>query len=67
MIKIGIGTEFFTRGKYPRKCKVIDVYTTTNSAGIVVKVTYVAEHEFLNRTILEYDIPEATIIRGMKP
>ena len=67
MIKIGIGTEFLTRGNHPRKCKVIDIHTTTNSAGQVVKVTYVAEHEFLNQTLVEYDIPEATIIRGMQP
>lgn len=59
------GTKFMSRGKHPRVCTVTDVLTTTNLAGEVVKVRYVATHEFAGQTITDYDVCDTTIARGI--
>lgn len=60
-----IGTKFMTRGKAPRECTIVDIHTTTNSAGEVVKVRHVATHAFLGQTITDYDVCDVTIARGL--
>lgn len=59
-----IGTTCMSAGKHPRWCRVVDIWTTTNSAGEVVKVRYVAEHEFCGNTVRDVDVPHTTIARG---
>lgn len=49
--KYPIGTVFYTRGKHPRRCTVTDVWTTTNRAGDVVKVEYVAAHDLAGQIV----------------
>lgn len=61
-----IGTQFKTRGKYPRKCTVVDIHTTTNHAGEVVKVRYVATHSFMGQIITDSDVTETTIAMGQQ-
>lgn len=60
-----IGTQFTTGGKAPKLCTVIDVLTTTNLAGDVVKVRYVAVHTFLGQLITDHDVCAVTIARGL--
>lgn len=61
-----IGTEFIPIGlKYPKKCTVIDIWKTYNHKGELVKVVYVAEHEFLGQKIKDYDVVDTTIARGL--
>jgi len=49
--KYPVGTVFYTRGKHPRRCTVTDVWTTTNLAGDVVKVEYVAVYELIGQNV----------------
>lgn len=60
-----IGTQFLTRGKAPRLCTVVDVWTTTNAVGDVVRVRYVAEHTLMGQTITDRDVIAATIAIGL--
>lgn len=61
-----IGTKFLTRGKHKKVCTVVDIYDTYNAAGVHVKRRYVATHELLGQTITDYDVPETTILIGMR-
>lgn len=60
-----IGTKFLTRGAHPRECTVTDWLVTRNSAGFIVKVRYVAQHQFLGQIIQDSDVPETTIAMGI--
>jgi hypothetical protein len=59
-----IGTKFKTRGKHPRECTVVDIYTTTNLAGEVVKTEYLCEHEFMGQKMKTLQIA-TTISMGL--
>ena len=59
-----IGTQFKTRGKCPRVCTVVDILKTYNSAGELVKIRYVATHEFSGQTVTDSDVVAATIAMG---
>lgn len=63
--KFPVGTEFVTRGKCPRQCRVVDVLRTYNLAGELVKTRYVATHKFCGQTVTDNDVPETTIARGL--
>ena len=65
MTQFSIGTQFKSRGKHPRICTVTDILRTYNSAGELVKTRYVAEHEFLGRTVTDHDVCETTIAMGI--
>lgn len=62
--KYQIGTTFATRGKHSKLCTVVDILKTYNSQGELVKVRYVATHEFMGQTVTDYDVPETTIAMG---
>jgi lysyl-tRNA synthetase class II len=64
--KFRIGTKFkhYAR-KHNNELTIIDIYTTYNDAGDVVKFTYVCSHEFLGQTVIDYDINEVTIARSL--
>ena len=59
------GTTFMTRGKHPRTCTVTDVLTTYNLAGAVVKLRYVAVHDFCGQPVIDVDVVDTTIARGL--
>ncbi len=61
-----IGTEFTTRGKFSRKCKIVDILQTYNAAGDLVRVRYVAEHEFCQQKVLDYDVCDTTVAVGLQ-
>lgn len=63
--KFSPGTKFKTRGKYPRVCTVMDTLHTYNGAGELVRVRYVATHEFLGQTVIDRDVCETTIALGL--
>lgn len=60
-----IGTQFLSAGKVPRLCTVTDVLRTYNSAGQLVRLRYVATHQFMGQTITDSDVVEATVARGI--
>jgi hypothetical protein len=62
--KYSIGQTFTCGGKVKRVCTIIDIYKTFNSAGDLVKIAYVAEHQFLGQAIRDHDVCEVTIARG---
>lgn len=66
--KVEIGMKFKMGGKKRKNdiYTVEDIYTTYNSKKEVVRVTYVASHIFLGQKVFNYDVPAATIIRGIK-
>lgn len=59
-----IGVQYKTRGKHPKLCTVVDEHTTYNRAGDVVKVAYVATHEFLGQIVSERDVCQTSILMG---
>lgn len=63
--KFNIGQQYKTRGKHPRVCTVIDIYTTYNYKGEIVKLRYVSQHEFCGQLVIDDDVLETTILRGM--
>ena len=63
-MNVEIGDKYYTRGKHPRLCTVVDVYKTYNSNGELVATKYVSTHEFLGQIVTDYDVPKTTILRG---
>lgn len=63
--RFDIGTRFYTSGKYKKLCIVRDIWTTTNAAGDIVKIRYVATHDFCGQTVTDCDVVDATIARGV--
>lgn len=64
MTRFNIGTQYLSRGKYPKLCTVVDIHKTYNNAGELVKTRYVATYEFLGQTIKDSDVVDATIAMG---
>lgn len=60
-----IGQKFSTRGKHPKLCVVVDILRTYNSAGELVKLSYVTKHSFMGQIITDHDVPETTIAMGL--
>jgi hypothetical protein len=61
-----IGHQFTPRGKHPRLCTITDILRTYNSAGELVDVRYVAEHEFLGQRVTDRSVCETTVAMGTK-
>jgi len=59
-----IGTQFMSRCKHPLLCTVVDVLTTRNAAGEVVKVRYVATHEFMGQLVTDHDVTHTAVSMG---
>lgn len=56
-----IGSQFWSRGKVSHLCTITDILRTTNSAGELVKLRYVATHEFMGHLLEDNDVCETTI------
>ena len=64
--KYKIGQQYTVkRPKYERHYTIVDIWTTTNSAGEVVKMRYVSQHEFIGQLVTDYDVVETTIARAL--
>ena len=59
-----IGTKYKTRGKAPRICTVVDVLRTYNSAGELVKLRYVSQHDFCGQVVTDWDVVDTTVAMG---
>lgn len=65
MQAVTIGTTFIKLGdKQKRVNTVIDIYTTTNQAGNVVKTEYLCVHDFCGQKVTEL-CNKVTIQRGI--
>lgn len=64
-MKYPVGTQFWSRGRHPRLCTVVDVHQTYNLAGEMVKLRYVATHELAGQTITDRDVPETAVAMGL--
>lgn len=63
-----IGTRYMSSGgKVPRECIVMDHLTTTNSLGNVVSLRYVCGHSFMSQLVLDHDVVDPTIAKGLLP
>jgi len=61
-----IGTKFVKVGrKNDCQWEVIDILTTTNSKGEVVKMRYAARTLFCGQEMIDNDVLETTIARGL--
>lgn len=63
--RFAIGTRYKTRDKHPRECTVVDIHKTFNMAGELVKIRYVATHNFAGQVLTDNDVVETTIARGL--
>ena len=63
--KYKIGQKYIARGIRKDVCTIVDIYKTHNSKGELIKIQYVSEHDFLGQKITNYDVPQATIARGL--
>jgi hypothetical protein len=64
---IEIGTKFTPIRKHAKEQTVIDIHTTYNSKGEIVKVRYVCTHEFMGQVVTDYDVVKTTILRAINP
>lgn len=63
--KFSIGQQYRTRGKASHICTVTDIWKTYNAAGDLVKVRYVATHEFMGQQVEDCDVCETTILMSL--
>jgi len=63
-MRFPIGTRYWSRGQHKRLCTVVDVHSTYNRLGQLVKLRYVSQHEFLGQIVTDEDVVEVTIARG---
>lgn len=63
--KYPIGTQYMTRGKHPNLCTVTDQLTTTNAAGDVIKIRYIATHDFCGQSVMDEDVLEIAVSMGL--
>jgi len=65
MTKFAIGTIYSTRGKYPVDCRIVDIHTTTNHAGEIVKQRYVSVHSCYGQPVYDYNVNDVEVARGL--
>ena len=58
-------TEYLSSGKHPKLCTVLNFITCTNLAGNIVKTYYETSHDFCGQRIVETDVCDTTIARGV--
>lgn len=62
-----IGTQYFAMNKRRDLCTVVDQLTTTNSKGEVVALRYITSHIFCGQAVVDIDVVDTTIARGLLP
>lgn len=68
MTSIAVGTQFYQPlGKGYCVYNVDDVLTTTNLAGVVVKIEYCASKSYINGIRLTNMFNKVSVLRGMRP
>lgn len=64
--RFNVGQKFKSAGKHARLCTIVDVWRTYNVAGELVRIRYVATHEFNGQIITDHDVVDTTIARGLQ-
>jgi hypothetical protein len=60
-----IGEQFIRRSSKRKDVEtIIDILTTTDSKGDVVKIRYVALHNFCGQPVIDNDVLQSTITMG---
>lgn len=61
-----IGQQFIRQHTKRKDVETItDILTTRNTSDEVVKIRYVAEHDFMGQTVTDYDVLDTTIAKGL--
>jgi hypothetical protein len=60
-----IGRTFITGKKNKQTNTIVDIFTTTNSDGKVVRIRYVTEHTFMGQVVRESDVLDITIAKAL--
>ena len=63
-IRFKIGQKFKRHYKRYEE-EVTDILTTTNSKGEIVSIRYVAKHDFCGQCVLDRDVTDTAIARGI--
>jgi len=64
--KFPIGTKFKQRIKKRTDiCTVVDYVVSYNMAGEIVNRRYIASHDFMGQSVVDHDVPEASIARNI--
>lgn len=65
LARFNIGQKFLPYcDRVKREHTIVDILTTQNSAGEVVKIEYITEHEFINQKLKDIFI-DTTIARSL--
>ena len=60
-----VGTKYTPKRKHSQECTIVDIHKTYNLAGELVKLRYVATHEFCGQTVMDTDVISTTIARAI--
>lgn len=60
-----IGQQFKSHGRHPQLMTVTDILRTYNTAGELVRIRYVAQHQFMGQVVTDHDVCETTIARNL--
>lgn len=63
--RFAIGDQYKTRGKHQRICTIVDILRTYNAADELVRIRYVATHNFMGQEIMDSDVCDATVAMGL--
>ena len=64
--KYSIGTEFIKVGRKNKNSWVVrDILITRDSSDTIVKIRYLCEGTFLGQSMMDDDVVETTIARGL--
>jgi hypothetical protein len=63
--RFAIGQQFYTRGKVRQLCTIVDILSTYNASGELVRIRYIATHEFLGQIVTNYDVADSTVAMGL--
>ena len=62
--RFAIGQQYWTRGKNRQLCTIVDILSTYNAAGELVRIRYVSTYEFLGQIVTNYDVADSTVAMG---
>jgi hypothetical protein len=60
-----IGRQFRTRGKASKLCTIVDILSTYNHAGELVRIRHVATHEFCGQVVTDSEVAEVAVAMGL--
>jgi len=64
-MEYSIVTQYYSRGKHPILCTIIDILKTYDSKNELVKTRYVASHMFMGQVVIDSEVVNATVALGL--